>query len=440
MKTTKIIILFFFLSLTLQSQWQKTDYGFVSKETVMGDIRWIPHENAIISSYLGDYNKFDLSSGAIVKSTNIKDQDSVFVHISNDLTKSISIKSHALFKHPKVYLVFDFNSIELDVVNDSWKDSILILDELHYTLSSYEAIMVSLNDSLVGININFKYGAGQEYWRDITFFYNLKTQTYKSQRGIVQSYNPLSNYTVLKSVYRTRDYPDIDKTQTLLNSYNITNDFNNAYSNLDHNEVENVVMGNIGIHALFINNDFLEHFKNGIDKPELVYKDKSEEGLYCLSEDELFVLRLNSNSKDSKLTITKFGTSKIVDTISFISISKLTKFLYVVEDYAYLLDEDKYLHKVALTDFTTDVKTQTTTTEIDIYPNPITDGVNIHFSNMIQVESLEIYSITGNLIENVGYNQYTNNIVQNTENLTTGVYIVKIITSGGVFHKKIFKF
>lgn len=348
MKTTKTIILFFFLSMTLQSQWQETEYGFVSIQPVLGDIRWIPDENSIISSYLGDYNKYDLNSGIIIKSTNIKDQDSVFVHISNDLTKSISIKSQALFKHPKVYLVFDFNSIELGGANDSWKDSILLLDELHYTLSSYEANLVSLNDSLVAININYKYGAGQEYWRDITFFYNLKSKTYKSQRGLVQSFNPLSNYTVLKSVYRIRDYPDIDNTHTLHYSYNINNDIKNNYSNLDHNDDESVVIGNIGAYALFFNKEYQEHFKNGIDKPELVYKDKFEESLYCFSDDESFVIRLNSNSNDSKLTITKFGTAKAVDSISFISNSKLIKYLFSVVDYVYVLDDEKYLHKVLI--------------------------------------------------------------------------------------------
>ena len=59
---------------------------------------------------------------------------------------------------------------------------------------------------------------------------------------------------------------------------------------------------------------------------------------------------------------------------------------------------------------------------------------------MIQVESLEIYSMTGNLIESINYIQYTNYITQNTENLTTGVYMIKIITTYGVFHKKIVKF
>ncbi len=96
--------------------------------------------------------------------------------------------------------------------------------------------------------------------------------------------------------------------------------------------------------------------------------------------------------------------------------------------------------KYYITDFTTDFKTQTTTPEIDIYPNPITEMVNIRFSKIMHVESVEIYAMTGNLIESVDYNQYTSNTVQKTENLTTGIYFVKIITSNGVFHKKIVKF
>lgn len=96
--------------------------------------------------------------------------------------------------------------------------------------------------------------------------------------------------------------------------------------------------------------------------------------------------------------------------------------------------------KYYITDFTTGIETQTHTPEIEVYPNPTTDVVKIHFSNMIQVESLEIYGITGNLVERNSYSDYTNNIIQKTDKLTTGVYFIKIITSNGVFHKKIIKF
>lgn len=440
MKTTKTIILFFFLSLSLQAQWQKTDYGFVSNEPVLGEIRWIPEQNAIISAYIGVFKKMDLSSGEIINTTNIPELDSVFVHISDEMNKSIKIRSKALFKNPKVFLVFDFTSIEIGGTNDSWKDSLLLLDDEHYNLASYNANLVSLNDSIVAIGINYKSYAGQEYWKDFTLFYNVKTRTYNSQSGIVQSFNPLSNTAILKNIYKFRDYPDYDVTKTFLYSYNLTNGNKNTYSELDHEENENVTIGNAGTHALFFNKEYQMHFKNGIDKPELVYKGNLEAGKFCLSDDESFVIRLNSNSKDSKLTITQFGTAKAIDSISFQTKSELTKILFVRDDYVYFLDKDNYLNKVGLTDFTTDVETQTTTPEIEVYPNPITDVINIRFSNMMQVESLEIYGMTGNLVQSINYSQYTNNIPQKTENLTSGVYIVKIITTNGVFHKKIIKF
>ena len=348
MKTTKIIILFFFLSFSLQAQWQKTDYVFVSNEPVLGEIRWIPDQNAIISSYMGVCKKMDLSSGEIIKTTNIPELDSVFVHISDDMNQSIKIRSKALFKNPKVYLVFEFTSTEIGGANDSWKDSLLILDDEHYTLSSYEANLVSLNDSIVAIGINYNYGAGQEYWKDFTLFYNVKTRTYNSQNGIVQSFNPLSNTAILKNIYKFRDYPDYDVTKSFLYSYNLINGNKNTFSELDHEENENVVIGNAGTHALFFNKDYQLHFKNGIDKPELVYKGNLEAGNFCLSEDESFVIRLNSNSINSKLTTTKFGSVKAINSISFQTKSELTRILFVSDDYVFLLDKDNYLNKVTI--------------------------------------------------------------------------------------------
>jgi hypothetical protein len=131
--------------------------------------------------------------------------------------------------------------------------------------------------------------------------------------------------------------------------------------------------------------------------------------------------------------------SKIDYSEKNIGIEKLNKIIKT--DYGYAVGSDKSrIFKVKVKETESNIKTLTATPEIEVYPNPTTDVVNIHFSRMMQVESLEIYGITGNLVESNSYSDYTNNIIQKTDKLTTGVYFIKIITSNGVFHKKIVKF
>ncbi|MFA7325150.1 MAG: PKD domain-containing protein [Candidatus Kapaibacterium sp.] len=342
------IILFFFLSISLQAQWQKTDYGFVSKEPVLGDIRWIPNENAIISSYKGDYTKMDLSTGEIVKSANVKEFDSVFEHISNDLTKSISIKSKALIKHPKVYLVFDFTSSELDGDNNFWNDTILFLDEENYNLASYNTSFMSLNDSIVAMSLEYKYYAGQEYWRDITFFYNLKRKTYISYKGIVNAFNPLSNLLVMKSVNRLKDNPDIDTYKSSLYSFDFINNIENTYSKLDKGKIENVIIGNQGKNAIYYDEENITHFQNNDGNPKIIYTNKLENGIWFLSNNESYAININSNSNDNKLSIYKFGSQNLIDSISFTTTKELSKFLFIKDDYVYVLDKTNRLNKILI--------------------------------------------------------------------------------------------
>lgn len=348
MKTTKTIILFFFFSLSLQAQWQKTNYGFVSKEPVLGNLRWVPNENAIISSYKGDYTKMDLGTGDIVKSTNVKELDSVFVHISNDLTKSISIKSQALIKHPKVYLVFDFTSSELDEDNDFWKDTILFLDEENYNLATYKTSFMSLNDSIVAMSIEFKYYAGEEYWREITFFYNFKRKTYTRYKGIVNAFNPLSNLLVMKSVNRLRDNPDIDTFNSSLYSFDFINNIENTYSKLDKGKIENVIIGNQGKNAIYFDEEYISHFENNEGNPKIIYNNKLENGKWFLSNNESYAININPNTNGNKLSIFKFGSQNLIDSMSFTTNTELSKFLFIKDDYAYILDNTNRLNKILI--------------------------------------------------------------------------------------------
>jgi len=76
--------------------------------------------------------------------------------------------------------------------------------------------------------------------------------------------------------------------------------------------------------------------------------------------------------------------------------------------------------------------------EIDVYPNPATDNVNIRFSAMPEIgAAISIFDISGKqLISRVIESDIT---VMNIENLKSGVYFVKIPVKGGIATRKLIK-
>jgi hypothetical protein len=75
---------------------------------------------------------------------------------------------------------------------------------------------------------------------------------------------------------------------------------------------------------------------------------------------------------------------------------------------------------------------ETTTNNVKVYPNPITDFVNIttNSNNM----SVKIYSIDGKMIENQVVN--SNNLRISTDNFNSGIYFVQVESNN---QKSVFK-
>jgi hypothetical protein len=69
-------------------------------------------------------------------------------------------------------------------------------------------------------------------------------------------------------------------------------------------------------------------------------------------------------------------------------------------------------------------------TEISIYPNPVKNSFALNQT----VNSIEIYTITGQLVAN--YNSISANQEINVENLGTGIYLVKIKDIQNVYQTK----
>ena len=74
---------------------------------------------------------------------------------------------------------------------------------------------------------------------------------------------------------------------------------------------------------------------------------------------------------------------------------------------------------------------------LTVFPNPTTDIVRVHRYNDIQIDKIEIYDITGRLLDS--QHSVSNQTILDFGNFHSGVYIVKIYTSYGVENKKVSK-
>lgn len=74
--------------------------------------------------------------------------------------------------------------------------------------------------------------------------------------------------------------------------------------------------------------------------------------------------------------------------------------------------------------------------EINIYPNPVKDYLVVE-SNTLNVEKVEVYSVTGKLLVSQSLNKNTNNI--DFSSFSSGLYLVKIASDKGTLVKRIVK-
>ena len=73
---------------------------------------------------------------------------------------------------------------------------------------------------------------------------------------------------------------------------------------------------------------------------------------------------------------------------------------------------------------------------INIYPNPATNFVNIEAES--NIKTISIYNSTGQIVSNSKFQNFkTSKIEVNTSDLTIGFYIIRIETQNGIYHKNI---
>ena len=79
--------------------------------------------------------------------------------------------------------------------------------------------------------------------------------------------------------------------------------------------------------------------------------------------------------------------------------------------------------------------TNVTAAQLSVYPNPATDVLNISLSNGTSIETVNIYNVSGKLVNSIKLNGNQIDISQ----LNNGVYMVEVLTANGTFKTKFVK-
>jgi len=77
-------------------------------------------------------------------------------------------------------------------------------------------------------------------------------------------------------------------------------------------------------------------------------------------------------------------------------------------------------------------------TKFKMYPNPVTNVVNITNSERLQVQQISVYDVTSKQLLTQSFNNETN-IQLNVENLASGTYMLHLKTNEGIAVKKLVK-
>ena len=85
-------------------------------------------------------------------------------------------------------------------------------------------------------------------------------------------------------------------------------------------------------------------------------------------------------------------------------------------------------------------KIATKVSKVIVYPNPTSDYFTVEFLEKSNVESIQIYDVKGYRELNFVLNKELDKYKIDLRELQRGTYFIEIITSSGVFHKKIIKF
>ena len=77
--------------------------------------------------------------------------------------------------------------------------------------------------------------------------------------------------------------------------------------------------------------------------------------------------------------------------------------------------------------------------QLDVYPNPASEIVNIKLNILNEVADLEIYNMLGKVVMKKSYDFNSGNLPLNISELSSGVYILKVSNSDSSSFKRFIK-
>jgi type IX secretion system substrate protein len=148
MRVLIIIIVLCFSSFSLIAEWEKTDKSYLSSDTLVGNMRYILDENALIVESKHSIKKVDLNTGKVIKEI-----------VFDDTTHSFAVADDSL---KQVFLIYDSLKTKnydywYSVVNFNNKDTIITGGkDLPYWDPEIDRNFGLLNDSLLIFTGNLK--------------------------------------------------------------------------------------------------------------------------------------------------------------------------------------------------------------------------------------------------------------------------------------------
>ncbi|MDZ4668973.1 MAG: T9SS type A sorting domain-containing protein [bacterium] len=156
-----------------------------------------------------------------------------------------------------------------------------------------------------------------------------------------------------------------------------------------------------------------------------------------------FKTNINQMGWDWKLITTTPGNWPIRDSLSYVVKTGLNSFyrLFFTEYFASSTRQNISFNKTLFTDLTSTSEVKEAFNNLQVYPNPASEKLNIELSVIKPIASLnvELMDITGRVIQSQNFTQVKGNfdLTISTATLNSGVYFLTVQTEGYKVSKKV---
>lgn len=263
------------------------------------------------------------------------------------------------------------------------------------------------------------------------YWYNIDSQSYFSENCAVDiTYLPDSNF---EQTLIDLGYDDVLDGYVLTTNINTISVLYLAFEGIndltgieDFSALESLICNDNNLSALDVSNNlaliYLACYNNNL-------------GSLDVSNNTALTFLSCANNNLTSLNVQNGTNLNITPSINFNALNNPDLFCIQVDDALWStanwpnIDDQSYFDE----DCALSVSENILSSSLTIYPNPVTDNLNIDLKNNLQLKLATIYSISGVLVMQTTKTKF------NLEGLQSGFYILQIETNRGTVHKKILK-